>query len=595
MTSYAALEAAEEQGVITIAGHVADAEVRVAHPLYGEVIRAQLPVVRGRAHRLQLAEVIQQRRPMTADDALRIARWLISAGAEIPGELLVDAAEAANVAGDPRLGADLARRAINAGGGLRPVLILSRAYSSRNRFEDAEEVLAAAEPTVAGDPHAYEYLEHRSYVLSWALRREEETMALLERAMRWSDDPAWVARIKPFMTAMAALSGRPERQLDAIRAVVDGPEHSPEMRSSMRVTLVVALLAAGQMREANARVRELRPRPPLRRHIDAYALGTTSLAAEDGSAEWREIRTYMRQTLRDAVRIADHQAASFAALTLAALDVRRGRYRDSERWLTETEIQLEQHDGFDLLTNVTALRSGIAYFTGDPAAAQTALETVRRRLEGRTPHLGQVVYVACAEGWAARALGDKAGADTFLAQADAIENLGTRSRLLHEALRAGARADRIAPKLTELAARGDSEAFEARAAHATALAEHDATGLLAASEQLDRIGCTAAAVDACLAAARQLLDEGRRDSARRAALRARELHPADQGWELPAIDGLDGVAVQLTAREAQIAALAAQGLSSPEIAEQLVLSVRTVETYVYRAMQKRGVTNRADL
>ena len=28
---------------------------------------------------------------------------------------------------------------------------------------------------------------------------------------------------------------------------------------------------------------------------------------------------------------------------------------------------------------------------------------------------------------------------------------------------------------------------------------------------------------------------------------------------------------------------------------QLVLSVRTVETYIYRAMQKRGVTNRRDL
>ncbi|MGZ4169210.1 MAG: response regulator transcription factor [Solirubrobacteraceae bacterium] len=51
----------------------------------------------------------------------------------------------------------------------------------------------------------------------------------------------------------------------------------------------------------------------------------------------------------------------------------------------------------------------------------------------------------------------------------------------------------------------------------------------------------------------------------------------------------------MTKREAQIAALAARGVSNQEIADQLVLSVRTVETYVYRAMQKRGVSHRHEL
>ena len=55
------------------------------------------------------------------------------------------------------------------------------------------------------------------------------------------------------------------------------------------------------------------------------------------------------------------------------------------------------------------------------------------------------------------------------------------------------------------------------------------------------------------------------------------------------------MAVELTRREAQIATLAARGLTNQEIADHLVLSVRTVETYVYRAMQKRGVDNRHDL
>ena len=48
--------------------------------------------------------------------------------------------------------------------------------------------------------------------------------------------------------------------------------------------------------------------------------------------------------------------------------------------------------------------------------------------------------------------------------------------------------------------------------------------------------------------------------------------------KLPLIDGIDGIATQLTPRESQIATLTARGLTNQQIADQLVLSVRTVET-----------------
>ena len=96
-------------------------------------------------------------------------------------------------------------------------------------------------------------------------------------------------------------------------------------------------------------------------------------------------------------------------------------------------------------------------------------------------------------------------------------------------------------------------------------------------------------------AAEAFVRAGRQDSARRAAARAQELHVPEQGAAFPAIDGLDATAIGLTRREAQVAALAGRGLSNAEIADQLVLSVRTVETHVYRAMQKRGVGDRREL
>lgn len=63
----------------------------------------------------------------------------------------------------------------------------------------------------------------------------------------------------------------------------------------------------------------------------------------------------------------------------------------------------------------------------------------------------------------------------------------------------------------------------------------------------------------------------------------------------PRIDGLDAPAIELTARESQLIELARQGLTNAEIADRLVISVRTVETHLYRGMQKLGTNDRRDL
>ena len=213
----------------------------------------------------------------------------------------------------------------------------------------------------------------------------------------------------------------------------------------------------------------------------------------------------------------------------------------------------------------------------------------------RPPGYVQRSYVAHAAGWGACALNGAAGAERFMQEAERASDANLRSHLLYQAMRAGARPATVAPSLIELAGRSDSRLIDARAAHAAARAAGDGQALLAAGDQLAALGAQAAAMDAAVDAARQFIAEGRVDSARRAASVARERHAADQGAEFPLIDGLQGVAVELSRREAQIAALAGRGLSNQEIADQLVLSVRTVETYVYRAMQKRGVSNRREL
>jgi len=596
LTSYEAVAAAEERGNVIVTGPAADGQVHLAQPLYGEVLRAQLPVLRARALSLRLAETVQQRRPLTPNDALRAVRWLRETGAAIPTDLLLDAAAAANVAGDPELGADLAQSAVDGGGGLRATLLLARAHTIRKRFPEAEAVLAATEPDVPGDELALEYVSQRLHVLLWGLRQSDDAGALLDRAEAWSSDRAWTGQFRSWRLALSGFKDGFANRLDSIAGMLAEPGLDPEWSRQLHLSQLLALMGSGRVKEAHALVQRIRPRVPLRDKRDTYALSSMCTVGLESGEDWPDLEAYMSAVLREGVRAGDHEAAGIAAFTLGALEVERGRYRAAKRWLAEAEAQLESQDTIDTIFCIRALEVRLACVAGDIAEAQAALERVRSMSSASGPRPpGQLRYAVAAEGYGARVVSETAGAERFLEEAARAEDPSLRSRLLYEAMRAGARPATVAGELGELAERCDSRLVAARAAHAAARADRDAEALLAAGQQMADIGAELHAMEAALDAARQFLADGRTDSARRAATVARGRHTDGEGVAPPIVDGLDGVATELTRREAQIATLAARGLTNQEIADRLVLSVRTVETYVYRAMQKRGVDHRHEL
>ena len=101
----------------------------------------------------------------------------------------------------------------------------------------------------------------------------------------------------------------------------------------------------------------------------------------------------------------------------------------------------------------------------------------------------------------------------------------------------------------------------------------------------------AEAADAAAAAHR---DAGRQASARAAAARAGLWLARCEGARPPTMLATPD-AVDLTPREREIALLAAAGSSSREIADRLVVSVRTVDNHLQNAYRKLGVTRRQDL
>ena len=74
-----------------------------------------------------------------------------------------------------------------------------------------------------------------------------------------------------------------------------------------------------------------------------------------------------------------------------------------------------------------------------------------------------------------------------------------------------------------------------------------------------------------------------------AILRYRE---CDVGHERPVTNG---PLAELTAREREVLALVAEGMTSREVAERLVVSIRTVEWHRARLQAKLGASGRSEL
>ncbi|MBE2319822.1 hypothetical protein DVA67_027910 [Solirubrobacter sp. CPCC 204708] len=595
LTSYDALADAEAHGLIALDTRGQD--VRLAHPLYGDVLRASMPGLRSRALRRRLADTLLERDPLAPGDALRIVRLLLDAGAPIPSPLLVDAARAANLAGDPELGAQLGELAVADGGGVDAVLALARANAIRGHFEAAEASLAAIESELPGHPSVVPYLEQRVRVLFWGLGDTEATRALLDRADAWCEGERWRRQLLA-LRMPTAVAADLAAAVVATEAALGDPDLDQETGRLLETRLAMALFYSGRWTESRALARRHCPEIPIRDYTGLMTLPAYRFAALESGADWPGLAADLARILGDAVRCRDYEAAAQAAVGLAALEFFGGRFNSAARWLSEAELHFAREDAFGLVGDVHLLRIGIAARTGDADGATRALERLRViDGPGRPRPLSRQAYLARGEGWASCIRNPQQGAAELLTAAERFlaDMPGFTALLAYDAVLAGASPVRVSALLADVAPRCEARLVDAYAAHADALARRDANALLAVADTFAAIGARLYAMHAAAQAARRFVADGRQDSARRAAARATELHEPGHGTAPPVIDGIDSVAVALTAREDQLVGLARQGLSNAEIADRLVLSVRTVETHLYRAMNKLGVGDRRDL
>ncbi len=140
-----ALELAESLGLVTMVDGRRDL-VRLAHPLYGEVLRARLDGERATALYLDLAQRLEAIGVQRRGDVLRLATWFLRAG-RTPTDpaLLISASRQALAAGDHGMASRLALAAGDAGAGHEAVLARAESAYWAGHFDDVLEALATVD------------------------------------------------------------------------------------------------------------------------------------------------------------------------------------------------------------------------------------------------------------------------------------------------------------------------------------------------------------------------------------------------------------------------------------------------------------------
>lgn len=152
----------------------------------------------------------------------------------------------------------------------------------------------------------------------------------------------------------------------------------------------------------------------------------------------------------------------------------------------------------------------------------------------------------------------------------------------------------MAARLAALADDVDGDLVAARAAYATAIADRDSEALEKVSADFEVLGASLYAAEASAEAAIFLRRAGRARYAAAAEQKAGRLLARCEGAITPAVQAITA-RVFLTPGELDAARQAAAGRSSRQIAADMQLSVRTVESRLQRVYEKLGVSGRREL
>lgn len=583
-----AVERAEARGLVELVTSGRRVEARLAHPLYGEVRRAQCGRLRARRLRGEVAGALARTGARRSDDMLRQAVLAVDSDLPPDAELLGAAGQRALDLGDCALAERLAAAAIAAGGGFASRMTLVWALCYTGRSQDVGTWLAELAASATTDEERVGVATLLAVGLFWDTDARERAEAVLADALAALTDEAFRTQLVATRATFDVYNGLTERAHGAAVTLLADPCLPTDSLVVATWALAVAEGDRGRLGGLAAAVARSDAAPGAW-YVGSLRLGnvTEAWARALRLAGHLDDAAAMLTARRDLVT-AQSNARGAVVGAMAQVDRDRGRLDTAVRGLREAAaVPRTAAWQNSMLVDLV----GTLAMTGDAAAASALLATVDdgRRVLFDTDLLLARAWTAAAAG--ATSVGrEHARAAARLASARGQPAVAVSA--LHTAVQFGDRT--VAAELAALATEVDGPRAPAAAAHAAALAVDDGAGLLDAAERLEAFGALLLAADAAAQAAEAFLRSGRNGSSHEAAGRAGRLLGLCESGGTPALRAL-GRPLPLTAREREIVMLAATGHTNRQIAEQLVVSVRTVEGHLYRACGKLGVRGRAEL
>ena len=587
ITDAAAVEKAEIHGLITLEPAGGGIEVRVAHPLYGQVRRSR--AAQTRLRRLRGLVVSELAASSDCDDievVVRRATLSLDSDLTPDADLLVRAAHGAVWLADLPLADRLAEAATKAGAGAEPNFVRAHALSWLGRGEEAEAILAEIRTNELTDHDRARCAFLRSSNMLWALGDPARAKELIDEAPRGAH-----AHIDAFLTVYWFAIDEPDAAVEASKKLA--LEDIPVVGAEIAWVLAQIYADAGRVTDSMAAVDA--GHAVATRSLDAPHMRFNIADAEVGAL-------WLAGRVADALEVAERtreEAANLpgeAQLLGAAV---AGRAALGAGDLPGACLLLKQAaDGLFAshaigwgyryrIPQVTAL--AIRGSSDDAADALASLDKVTRR------HRSLDYELSLARAWVAAGRGGVSEAiHGLLSAADRAAAKGQFAAevlCLQTAVQFGDHTS--AQRLHELESIVEGPRVSVAARFAAALRDGDGAELAALSEEFERMGDLVAAIDAAAHAALAYRRQDKRGSALGCSTRADAL-AAQCGATTPALRQATE-SLPLTDRESEIVMLIGEGLSNREVAERLTLSVRTIESHIYRAMLKTGTASRDEL
>ncbi|OBH89283.1 hypothetical protein A5678_14600 [Mycobacterium sp. E2733] len=505
--------------------------------------------------------------------------------------MVIEAAAAALAMSDIALAEELARFAVDRGGGLAAAIVLAEAVSWQGRADEAEMVLADADPEGADESLTVRWGCVRSANLFWGCGDLESAWRVLGEVKKRITSEAGIHLVNTLEMSLGFYSGDVATTLEIGPGLCES-DLLPMATVWAAVPTCDALAVAGRSSEvhriadAGLRAAALGDLGLLR-----FNIGIAEVMADTAAGDYPAAERVLKRYAAMAAGIPEADAMVQAMLGL--IHVSRGVLPEARAAFEESKAILSHGFPLPWLALVAAWQTQVEAGQGDSAAAAAALDSAEKAYGPQVAVF--LPELELARAWERASFGEMTAARTHVMQAVQIaENAGMHAvelRARHTAVRFGDPSH--AARLEKLAKILNTPLAEAVAAHARALAKHDAGLVDAAARRFAELGALALAADASAQAAGEYARRGDR---------AKKFESLLQTCSLAGRCGLRSPAVKAAARplpfssrERQIAMLVVTGLSNRQIAEQLVVSVRTVEGHLYRLFAKLGISNRDQL